>query len=367
MSDTTTDRFQSLFQNSVPKEVQNRLIFSYQMARSTFFTAQQRALPLFELLFTGRNRIRNKEFLDKAHISYDELVFLLKKDSENISHGVYPISVLKTESAYRTLSRFPKIVWDGIKISNRRHQKKNQEFSPKARRDLADYPEYFQRNFHFQTDGYLSAESAELYEHQVEILFSGTADAMRRLILPPMKKYLNSRPDLKKIRILELGAGTGSLSRFVKLTFPELELTVTDISESYLRKVQNHLKGCKKVNFLRADAADQPFSNESFDLVFSCFLFHELPMGVRQKVLRESLRVLKPGGWCGMVDSLQLGDKPHLDFGLESFPKDFHEPFYKNYTMHPMEKMWSDASFEKLELDFGFFSKMVCGLKTIAS
>ncbi len=46
---------------------------------------------------------------------------------------------------------------------------------------LAGLPEYYGRNFHYQTEGYLSEESAELYEHQTEILFMGTLGLMRRL------------------------------------------------------------------------------------------------------------------------------------------------------------------------------------------
>ena len=53
-----------------------------------------------------------------------------------------------------------------------------------------DYPDYYLQNFHHQTDGYLSDHSAEIYDLQVEILFSGTADSMRRRVLSPLKKGL---------------------------------------------------------------------------------------------------------------------------------------------------------------------------------
>lgn len=58
-----------------------------------------------------------------------------------------------------------------------------------------DYPKYFNRNFHFQVDGYTSENSAEIYDHQVEILFAGMAAPMRRLLLnelAPFKKIENS-------------------------------------------------------------------------------------------------------------------------------------------------------------------------------
>lgn len=42
------------------------------------------------------------------------------------------------------------------------------------------YPRYYQHDFHFQTDGWFSSKSADLYDTQAEALFFGTHDAMQR-------------------------------------------------------------------------------------------------------------------------------------------------------------------------------------------
>src|SRR5207244_265797 len=44
------------------------------------------------------------------------------------------------------------------------------------------YPRYYLRKLHFQTDGYLSAASAERYDHQVEVLVGGGRAAGRGLV-----------------------------------------------------------------------------------------------------------------------------------------------------------------------------------------
>ena len=77
----------------------------------------------------------------------------------------------------------------------RRRKKRTSDF-PK-RINLESYPDYYLQNFHHQTDGYLSDYSAGLYDIQVEILFNGTADAMRRRIISPLKN------GLKKLSINE--------------------------------------------------------------------------------------------------------------------------------------------------------------------
>merc|ERR1719401_2037207 len=52
------------------------------------------------------------------------------------------------------------------------------------------YPEYYLRNFHYQTDGWLSDASAAMYEVSTEALFTGTQDAMQRMGLAPISYWL---------------------------------------------------------------------------------------------------------------------------------------------------------------------------------
>ena len=214
---------------------------------------------------------------------------------------------------------------------------------------------------HYQSGGYLTEKSADLYEHQVEILFSGSADAMRRLIIPLFKeKYSNKGEGL---HFLEVGAGTGRLTRFMKLAYPKARITVLDLSEPYLKKAQENLAEFKHVDFVQGKAESLPFKDHQFDAVYSCFMFHELPLEVRQLVLQESFRVLKGGGILGFVDSVQKTDAEDLMWALEQFPKDFHEPFYKNYSLHPMEDLIHQAGFKGIHKNQGFFSKALMAEK----
>jgi hypothetical protein len=63
---------------------------------------------------------------------------------------------------------------------------------PVARSCAAKLPDYFLQNFHYQTDGYLTEHSAKLYDTQVEVLFSGSANAMRRQCLVPLSDYMRA-------------------------------------------------------------------------------------------------------------------------------------------------------------------------------
>ncbi|QDK38239.1 class I SAM-dependent methyltransferase [Bdellovibrio sp. NC01] len=345
--------------------LRSNLALGYSLARSVHFTMQQMSLPLIERLLSSRHD--KKPNLVKKHLqkSAQELYQLLRKDSDNISRGIYPVEVLKPESLSKHALRYPKILVDGFSISKRRNEREAHEFNHEAREYMRDVPEYYQRNFHYQSGGYLTKKSAELYEHQVEILFSGAADAMRRLIIPLAKEVLPG--DGEGLHFLEVGAGTGRLSRFMKLAFPKAKITLLDLSEPYLKKAQENLAEFTRMDFVQGAAEQLPFRDKQFDFVYSCFLFHELPLEVRRQVLEESLRTLKPGGYLGFVDSVQKQDAKDLEWALEQFPVDFHEPFYKNYSLTPMEDLIAQAGFVSTGHDQGFFSKAILAQKPFSA
>lgn len=350
------------FKAGLPVE---RSLEAYALARSALFQTESFIGPAIELLV---HRKRPRLIFDDPELfkaARQSMTALLKQDVGNIASGLYPIEVLKPGNPFKHLLRLPAMFREVVEISLRRRDQKAHQFSQEARTLLEGLPEYYQRNFHFQGDGYLSEKSADLYEHQVEILFAGAADAMRRLILAPMKKHFGDAHDGAGLTFLEIGAGTGRATRFVRLAFPKAKIVAVDLSGPYLKRAQAELSEFPRHDFVEANASDLPFKNDTFDAVYSVFLFHELPMNERRAVLRESQRVLKSGGFHGLVDSLQLGDAPAFDGALELFPVNFHEPFFKNYIQHPMQDELVSAGVSVTNVSNGFFSKCVSGEKSV--
>ena len=335
-------------------ESQKQAAFAYEFLRFLHFSVQQKTLPLMNFLATGKSISMSSAEKAKLPLTLKKHFAVLQKDAERIAEGIFPIEVLRPESLTRHFWRLPKIYQEGFRMARRRNKNNAKEFSNAATDYLAQLPEYFKRNFHFQADGYLSTKSAELYEHQVEILFTGAGDPMRRLFLPFMRQAFAG--DGRGLKFLEIGAGTGRLTHFVKLLFPKAKITVTDASDPYLMIARDRLRGQSHLDFVQCFAEQLPFRDEEFDVVYSCFLFHELPEQVRREVFAETHRVLKKGGFVGLVDSLQMNDDPEMDIWLEGFPKNFHEPFYKNYIENKLEKLVTEK-FKTPAKEIGFLSK----------
>jgi len=278
---------------------------------------------------------------------------LIAQDAAGFSSGLFPISLLQGSVGAKHFFQLPELYVDSFRAAFKRKNKKGKVFRKSIQKKLKTYPDYYARNFHYQTDGYLSTDSAKRYDLQVELLFKGMADPMRRTLLP----QLACQGEYKSI--LEIGCGTGSFSSMLAQVFPDTEILSIDLSPFYISEAKKRWSHLKNLSFMVANAEDLPFKDNHFDGVVSTFLFHELPRAVRNSVMIESRRVLAADGVIGAVDSLQKGDIPDFDrYFLEDFPKRFHEPFYKDYTLNPLKDLFDDG--RQIIEEHNLLSKVVC-------
>ncbi len=347
------------------------LALGFESLRSGLFLAE--SLPVFFVSgpLAGRPAPASRSARppeDAVETSLARLRDLLERDAAMIGRGLAPLSVLRPRDPLGHGRRLLRILADGPRVTRRRRARRARDFSQQASRWLEDLPAYYRRNFHYQTDGYLSERSADLYEHQVELLFRGGADPMRRLLVAPLTAHLARRGrdgNGRGLRFLELGSGVGSATRSIARCFPEARITCLDLSHPYTNHAQRRLSEFERVDCVQGDAAALEFADGRFDAVYSVFLFHELPLPVRAQVIEESRRVLRPGGFFGLVDSLQRGDDPSLDWALEFFPREFHEPYYANYAANPMEALVEAADFEGIDVGTGYLAKWLAATKPV--
>jgi ubiquinone/menaquinone biosynthesis C-methylase UbiE len=283
-------------------------------------------------------RLRGRPVPDRRRLLAD-LRRLLQEDWRNVEAGHYlppddwrgnPLDALRQAAGFFTDLRAVEALRHGDRASRRL------DAEPSGK-----YPRYYLQKFHFQSDGYLSAESAERYDYQVEILFGGGAAAMRRAALVPLRQALAEHPG--GARLLDIGCGTGLFLREVKRNHPRLAVTGLDLSAPYLDVARRRLADWSGVDLIEAGAEAIPAGDATYDIVTCVYLMHELPPAARRKVAAEIARVLRPGGVLILVDSLQLGDEPDYDATLEWFPVAFHEPYYAGYLRADLDKLMAPA------------------------
>ncbi len=267
---------------------------------------------------------------------------LLARDLANVSQGLYPRELL-FGMPIRTYARvLPRLLVDAPRIARRMRAKAWRELPEDV--DLRRYPPYYRRTFHWQTDGYLSDRSAALYDLGVELLFRGTADVMRRQVIPPITRHLRERTDEESPRLLDIACGTGRVLEQLAVAHPQLRLHGVDLSPYYVRVARQRL-ATAELSLMVENAESLPYVDGYFDIATCVYLFHELPRNARRQVVKEMLRVIAPGGMLVIEDSAQLSDSPELADILAAFADDFHEPFYRDYLEDDLATMLAEAGF----------------------
>jgi ubiquinone/menaquinone biosynthesis C-methylase UbiE len=259
---------------------------------------------------------------------YADMATLFLQDLANVEAGIYPLPMDHDGSLPMLLNRSRLFFEDLPEIHRRRESGQYRQVLNEETRGKR--PSYYLQNFHFQSGGWMTRDSAQRYDTQVEVLLNGSANATRRQALPPLHEIFAGR-DQRRLRFLDVGCGTGRFLDFFRQAWPRLPALGIDMSEAYLAEARLHLKHLCWINLIVANGEALPLDDESQDAVTSIFMFHELPPKVRRRAFREFARVLKPGGRLVLLDSLQIGDEPDYDGMLELFPQNYHEPYYASY------------------------------------
>ncbi len=285
---------------------------------------------------------------------------LEKVDWDEAEKGLYPKSQLFDAPWLEWLARYPLVWLDMPSTWTRRRKRQIRDLPKDVKED--SYPDYYLQNFHHQTDGYLSDYSAELYDIQVEILFNGTADSMRRRIISPLKEGLKNLKHKKysEMKILDVATGTGRTLQQLRSAFESVELLGIDLSGAYLKRASKYLNNREgeMVQLIKGNAEKMPFEINSIQGISCVFLFHELPKKARINVINECYRILEPGGILVLADSIQASDSPEFIPVMENFRKFFHEPYYLDYVKDNINEKLENAGFTNVKARSHFMTKV---------
>lgn len=273
-----------------------------------------------------------------------------EKDARDVAAGLYPAvedGLVRPSAALREAADF---IADAFEVDQRRRRGDGVEVRDAV--DSSAYPNYYRQNFHYQSGGWFTEESARRYDAQVEALFSGTAGAMRRRGLSLLARHWRGR-DHRDAKILDVACGSGAFLKDLKAAFPRAAIAGLDLSEAYLAQARKRTGACG----VKANAEALPFADSSLDAVSCVYLFHELPPRVRPVVAASLARVLKPGGVLVFVDSVQPSDTPDLARLLEAFPVYFHEPYYGSYAETDLVALFAKAGLRAVGEDRAFLTK----------
>ena len=145
--------------------------------------------------------------------------------------------------------------------------------------------------------------------------------------------------------ILDVGCGDGSLT--LKIKEMGAEVVGIDLSAPNLKLA--HRKAEQRgvaVTYSQRDAAATGYPDASFDLVTATMLIHELPAPALRQVIRDTARLLRPGGLFVALDFQHTGD-PFRDAIMDSHGARNNEPLLPMLFRTNMDQLCRAAGFRQ--------------------
>ena len=104
-----------------------------------------------------------------------------------------------------------------------------------------------------------------------------------------------------KMKVLDLGCGTGTLTLMLKRAYPEAQITGLDGDPQVLHIARDKTRGTS-IQWDEGLASSLPYPDSVFDRVVTSLVIHHLISDDKRRAFNEIYRVLKPNGELHILD-----------------------------------------------------------------
>jgi len=153
-----------------------------------------------------------------------------------------------------------------------------------------------------------------------------------------LSRLAGTRPDV----VLDLGCGTGQLTRRLTEQFPDAEVVGIDYSAGMLGEASERVGN--RANLVRADAQLLPFRSASADVVVCTESFHWY--GDQRRALEELAAVLRPGGQLVIASIAAVTDVG--ESAVRRLSAAGNQPV-RALTPHRLRDLLTEAGFEVVD------------------
>ncbi len=196
--------------------------------------------------------------------------------------------------------------------------------------------------------------AAAIYDRGVYSLTQGFLGGYVDAFGHTVTGYLSrEHPGLKPTKILDVGCGIGHGAVPMAAHFPGAEFHAIDVAAPMLRYAFARAESMGQgIHFSQQNAEALRFDDNTFDLVVTTAVMHELSTSGIKNIMAEIHRVLKPGGLMVNLEQPQYkGMEPYEQFMRDWDTFNNAEPFWG--TLHDMdlEQLGVDAGFDRTKIN----------------
>ncbi|MCC7553590.1 MAG: class I SAM-dependent methyltransferase [Methanobacteriaceae archaeon] len=143
-------------------------------------------------------------------------------------------------------------------------------------------------------------------------------------------------------KVLDLGAGTGLLSKYLLEKYPNAEITLVDLADKMLNKARERFKDCTNFKYVNDDYLNCNFS-EKFDIVISSLSIHHLKENDKKLVYKKAYDLLNENGIFLNADQV-LSSSKRLD-------ESFKNKIDKKILNSPLDEKYIKIANDRKKLD----------------
>ncbi len=186
--------------------------------------------------------------------------------------------------------------------------------------------------------------------------------------------WMNPQPNSK---LIDVASGTGDIAKlFLEKLYNSADITCIEPNSLMLKEGKNKLKSLKNIKWINSTAEKIPIADNTFD-------YYSISFGIRNvtninNTLKESLRVLKPGGRFMCLEFSKI-DNEMLNFIYRQYSKTIpylgklivgsDKPY--EYLINSIEKFYDQKQLASLMIKNGFsnveFRNLSNGISAIHS
>ena len=172
-------------------------------------------------------------------------------------------------------------------------------------------------------------------------------DKFRKLFIPCFDDFYNITTDLanlkgKNPKILDLGAGTGLLTKFLFERYPKAEFTLIDIAGKMLKLAKKRFKDYDNFEYINADYSTYSFT-DSFDIIVSSLSIHHLDDNDKQTLYKNIYNALNQEGIFINADQV-IGSTPNIDKG-------YQRKWMEKINEFNLNEVQKEAAIERMKFD----------------
>ncbi|XP_022149776.1 uncharacterized protein LOC111018124 [Momordica charantia] len=222
------------------------------------------------------------------------------------------------------------------------------------------YPDYYLKPFHAYDEGHLSwLAAAEVEPATMSMVMravpeASSLDEAKEVVfgnwLRTVDEHHRQYSGNPILHILDIGCSIGLSTRYLADKFPLAKTTGLDLSPYFLAVAQYMEKKRtaprkNAIRWLHENGEHTSLPSQSFDLVSIAYLFHECPQVAIVNLLKESFRLLRPGGTIAITDNA-----PKSKITQELSPIIFTllkstEPYLDEYYLTDLEGRMREVGF----------------------